>query len=242
MKKQLVVAVCLLFVSMSAFAVTISDVQKEYLNGSLEDALSLAKKLPENDESCYHLGLIYMKIGNFSESRSYFLKIMENMKTSPYYEQALTKFADTSYLENDFAKAKQLYEDLEKKGDAFSFAPVVYLRLAQIANKEGNWQARDTYINTLKTKYPDSAEMTIARTLKDDSDFFTVQVGAFGEKKNATELLQELQGKFEVYILTERKNSLNLYKVRVGRFKDRKLAQEASYQLIKLGYPARIFP
>jgi tetratricopeptide (TPR) repeat protein len=242
MKKQLVIAACLLCVSLPAFAVTISDVQKEYLSGNLEDALTQAKKLPENDEALYYLGLIYMKIGNLPESRSYFLKIMENMKTSPYYEQALTKFADTSYLENDFTQAKKLYTELEKKGPSFDYLPVVYLRLAQIANKEGDWQSRDSYLNILRTRYPDSAEMTIARTLKDYSDFFTVQVGAFGEKKNATELVQELKGKFEAYVLTEKKNNLTLYKVRVGKFKDRKGAQEASYQLIKLGFPARIFP
>lgn len=242
MKKQIILALALMIVSISAFAAGISDVQKEYLDGNLDEALVLAKKLPENDETLYYLGLIYIKIGNYPESRSYLLKIMENFKTSPYYEQALVKFADTSFLENDLPRAKQLYGELEKKGASFGYLAVVYLRLAQIANKEGSWQARDTYFDLLRAKYPDSAEMTLARTLKDDSDFFTVQVGAFGEKKNAAALLQELQPKYEAYILTERKNNLTLYKVRVGKFKDRKLAQEASYQLIKQGYPARIFP
>jgi cell division protein FtsN len=43
-------------------------------------------------------------------------------------------------------------------------------------------------------------------------------------------------------MLDEKREGTMLYKVRVGKFKDRKEAERVCGRLIKQGYPARIYP
>jgi tetratricopeptide (TPR) repeat protein len=229
------------FIASSA-AVSLNDAYKDYLGGDYEEALTKAHILRETDEVLYFLGLSYTKIGNYPQARECFNKLIKNFPRSELYGLSLVKFADTHFLEGNLSRAKALYEEIEKKYPSFDYLPLVYLRLAQIASREGRWEEHKRYSAMIKSKYPDSVEIKFLNILEENINFFTVQVGAFSEKKNAFELKDELQKNYSVYIVEEQKVSYTLYKVRVGKFRDRKEAQEVSYRLIKEGYPTRIYP
>ncbi|MCK9614164.1 MAG: SPOR domain-containing protein [Candidatus Omnitrophica bacterium] len=227
---------------LSLYAASLDEAYKDYLNNDYEEALQKAKSLTQNDEVLYFLGLVYTKIGNYPQAREYLILLTSNYPRSKFYEQGVLKMADTYFLEGDSSKARPFYESIEKKLTASNYLPLAYLRLSQIAAKEGRWEDKKRYINLLKEKYPLSNELLLADTLKKQEDFFTIQVGAFSNSKNAINLKNDLDEKYDVYILEDKNENYVLYKVRVGKFKDRKEAERTWGRLVKQGYPARIFP
>jgi len=221
---------------------SLDEAYRDYLSNDYEEALQKAKSLQRNDEVLYFLGLVYTKIGNFSQAREYLMSLTTNYPRSKFYEQGMIKLADTYFLEGDLQKAQQLYENIGKKASASNYSSLIYLRLSQIAEKEGRWEDKKRYLNILKEKYPSSSELIVTDTLKEQGDFFTIQVGAFSDRRNAVNLKNDLDNKYDVYIIEDKSGSYVLYKVRVGKFKDRKEAERMWGRLVKQGYPAKIFP
>jgi outer membrane protein assembly factor BamD (BamD/ComL family) len=160
-----------------------------------------------------------------SRAREYFVLLTENYPGSKFYEQGAVKLADTFFLEGNFERAQQLYENIEKKPSASNYLSLVYLRLSQIAEKQGRWDDKKKYISILKEKYPSSNELIVADMLEEREDFFTIQVGAFSDSRNAVNLKNELDEKYDTYIIEDKSGNYALYKVRVGKFKDRKEAE-----------------
>jgi tetratricopeptide (TPR) repeat protein len=225
-----------------SYASSLDEARRDYLNGDYEEALQKAKALKQNDETLYFLGLVYTKIANYPRAREYFVSLTENYPGSKFYEQGAVKLADTFFLEGNFERAQQLYENIEKKPSASNYLSLVYLRLSQIAEKQGRWDDKKKYISILKEKYPSSNELIVADTLEEREDFFTIQVGAFSDSRNAVNLKNELDEKYDTYIIEDKSGNYALYKVRVGKFKDRKEAERTWGKLVKQGYPAKIFP
>lgn len=232
----------LLFYSSTALALSITDVHKEYLYGNYEEAIRKAKDLKESDEKLYYLGLSYIKIGSYSKARTYLRRLIRRFSSSQFYELGMIRIADTYFLEKDYSKAKDLYLEIEQRASSEDFMPAVLLRLTQIASREGRWEEKGKYIKRIKSKYPKAAEMKFIKVLEALGDFFTIQVGAFNIKKNALSLAEELKGEYSSYIVREKKGRYLLYKVRVGRFKNRYDAQKVSSRLLNDGYPTRIYP
>ncbi|UCG35433.1 MAG: tetratricopeptide repeat protein [Candidatus Omnitrophota bacterium] len=231
-----------LIYSFSAYSYTIRDAYEDYLYGDYHEAIKKAERLRENDEVLYFLGLIYMKVGEHSKVRAHLRKLLRRFPSSQFYEQGLMKLADTYFLERDFPKAKELYWDIVQKYPNMQHLPRVYLRLAQIACKEGDWGLKKMYLRMIKEKYPSCSEMKFVEILQDYGDFFTIQIGAFSKEANALTIKKELQVQYPVYIVEDRKGGIILYKVRVGKFKQRDQAKRVFLQLLEDGYPAIIYP
>ncbi|MDD5583987.1 MAG: SPOR domain-containing protein [Candidatus Omnitrophica bacterium] len=225
-----------------AFCASLDGAYKDYINGDYEEALTKAVNVRQNDESLYFLGLAYIKMENYPQAREYLLKLTRNFPRSPYHEQGLIKLGDTYMLEGNTKQAQALYEDIEKKQSNFDGMPLVYLRLSQIAAKEGRWDDNKKYTTLLKERYPGSIEANILGPAQEVCYFFSIQVGAFSKKKNAEELEAELKKNYAAYIAEEKNGGYALYKVRVGKFTDRKEAESMRVKLAKQGYPARIYP
>ncbi|MDD4955970.1 MAG: SPOR domain-containing protein [Candidatus Omnitrophica bacterium] len=220
----------------------LDEAYKDYLSNDYEEALQKARSLPRSDETLYFLGLVYAKIGNLPQAREYLLLLNSNYPRSKLHEQGAIKLADTYFLEGDFTRARQIYEGLARKSNASNYSSLIYLRLSQIAEKEGRWDDKKKYLNIIKEKYPSGSELFVADAPKEQDDFFTIQVGAFSNRKNAMNLKNELNVKYDVYIMEDKNAGYVLYKVRVGKFKDRKEAERMWGRLVKQGYPAKIFP
>ena len=96
-------------------------------------------------------------------------------------------------MEQDYAKAGQLYED-ELKADS-KLASALLLRLSQCALKSGSWSKAKDYMDTLKQRYPLSLEANIPASITQaiNNQFFTVQVGSFASSQNAKKLLEKLK-------------------------------------------------
>ena len=242
-KRTAIVFLSLVLLSGSAVrAASLSDAHKDYLYGDYEAAISKANRLRENDQTLYFLGLIHMKMADYSQARTHFRRLMRIYPQSKHYDAGLVKLADTYFLEENFIYAKSRYEEIKRKYSGFNYQPLVYLRLAQIASKQGDWKSKDEYIRKIKKKYPLSPEAEFAAQLAEHKNFFTVQVGAFTNGKNAQTLKEELSKKYAVYIKEDIKGRSIFYKVRVGMFKERSQAERVYRKLFNAGYPARIYP
>jgi len=233
---------CILIYSFPVYCYNIRDAYEDYLYGDYHEATKKAERLRENDEVLYFLGLIYMKVGEHAKVRNYLRKLLHRYPSSQFYEQGLVKLADTYFLEGDFSKAKELYWDIVQKYPNMQYLPTVYLRLAQIACKEGDWNLKKMYLRMIKDKYPNCSEMKFVEILEDYGDFFTIQIGAFSAEANASTIKNELESKYPVYIVEDKKGGSTLYKVRVGKFKTRDSAKRVFLQLLEQGYPAIIYP
>lgn len=231
-----------LFIPFIAFSFSIDNAYKDYLLGDYQGAIDEALKLRQNDQVLYFLGLSYLKLGSYSNARIYLSKLLKRFPDSQFYQEGFLKFADTYFLDKNYQEAKTIYEKIIRKYPSFNFLPTVYLRLAQIASKEGRWSEKQKYLKIIKSKFPKSCEMQLVKVLESYGDYFTIQVGAFSKQKNAASLRKELEGKYPVYIVHDKKNGLDIYKVKVGKFKERDQVQQVYQRLRNQGYPARIYP
>ncbi|MBU2103015.1 MAG: SPOR domain-containing protein [Candidatus Omnitrophota bacterium] len=220
----------------------LEEAYKNYITGDYEEALLKARAARQNDEALYFLGLVYIKMENYPQAREYLTKLTQHYSSSRFFEQGLLRLADTYYLEGDAARARLMYEDIEKKRVDFTYMPTVYLRLSQIAAQEGRWDDNKKYAAIIRDKYPVSPEAQRAMALENNDNFFSVQVGAFSQKKNALELAGELEKTYTVTVIEDKNAALTLYKVRVGKFSDRQKAEQMRFKLTRQGYPARIYP
>ena len=227
--------------SLVCFAAEIDDAYQDYITGSYEDAADKAKNLPQSPQSLYLLGMCAMMLDDHQKARDYFEDVINKYPGSAFKEKALIKTADTFFLEDDFDRARPIYEKLKQGG--CTQMPLIYLRLAQIAMKEGRWSQKRAYMDELKNKFPQSAEARYLEILQKYEDYFTIQVGAFTDEGNAVSVKEDLLGKgFSAYLLNERGAAGMLCKVRVGKYSDRKAAKRTAEQLMNEGYPARIIP
>jgi len=238
----LTIILLLLCLPLRAWASSITDVHKEYLFGNYEEAIKIAKDLRESDETLYYLGLSYIKIADYLRARTSLRRLVRRFSDSLFYVPGMIKIADTYFLEKDYLKAEELYLEIEQRSSSDDFMPAVLLRLAQIASRQGKWDEKTKYIKRIKSKYPKASEMKFVKVLEVLGDFFTIQVGAFSVRKNALLLVEELKDDYSPYIVKEKKGNYLLYKVRVGRFKNRYDVQKVSSKLLNEGYPARIYP
>jgi outer membrane protein assembly factor BamD (BamD/ComL family) len=226
----------------AAYADSFSDVAKDYIYGDYQDSLVKAQAFSNNAQGVYLTGLNNLKLGEYEKARACFKRVIAFGTHDMLVDQARIKIADTYFLEKNYPVAKQEYLTLKNSSVANNFLSLIYLRLAQIASKEGNWREKADYLNKIKTQFPKSVEMKYAGLLQEHGDFFTVQVGAFSSLENANEIKNGLKGRYDTYIVKEGLPALTIYKVRVGHFMRRETAEEACEKLINEGYPAIVYP
>jgi|GEM_PF-863452 tetratricopeptide (TPR) repeat protein len=227
---------------MPAHANTLDDDYKNYLSGEYEEIVKAEGDGAANEQSLYILGLTYLKTAEYIKARQTFEKLIAQFPDSPARQRVMFKIADTYFLEGSYPRAISTYKDIEQKQRDGDLTALLTLRFAQIAAKEGKWEDKDKYTALIKTKYPGSPEEKYAKRLDDYGDFFTIQIGAFDELKNALQMKRGLQKKFDPYTVQETRNGVTLYKIRIGRFRNRQDAEKVAVKLREEGYPAKIYP
>lgn len=232
----------LLASSLQLFAATLDEAYQDYIYGNYQEAIDKAK-LEESDKAFYLIGLCYIKMDDNDQAREFLTQSIAAAKDNAMKEKAAISIADSYFLEEDFAVAGQKYSQIKANDPATTYLPLIYLRLAQIASKDGRWQERDSYLNFIKKNFPSSVEMKFVKLLEGYGDFFTIQIGAFTSKYNASGFMSELLAKgYPAYMVMEQTQTNTLYRVKVGKYKDRNTAHKVFLELLDLGFPAKISP
>ncbi len=226
----------------TAFADNYNEASKDYIYGDYQDSLEKVQYLKGGDEGLYLSGLNHLKLSDYTAARHDFEAILNHGSKNLLASQAAIKIADTYFLEHNFSQAKQLYQKLTTASVGKNFMPLLYLRLAQIAAKEGRWPDKRSYLGRLKEQYPASAEIKYAAILENYGDFFTIQVGAFSSLANAEAIRNDLRARYDVYVVRDIGGAITVYRVRVGKFARRDEAERACARLSDDGYPAIVYP
>lgn len=228
------------------YADTLNRAEALYLQGSYSEsidecALNIARDT-DRDRAYYLLGLNYIKINHTEKAREKLKIIIDSYRASPFYDSAKLAYADTYFIEQDYTRAKELYEGILRSYS--KLLPCAYLRLGQCALKAGNWEGAKNYADTLKQKYPLSLEARVSGELLEKQElFFTVQAGSFASAQNAKALMNKLKHKnFDAYIDELASSNGTMYRVRVGKVSTRQEAENLKDSLEAGGYPTRIFP
>lgn len=233
--------------SVYSYADSLGRAEALYLQGSYSEsinecAVNISKDSRIRDKAYYLISLSYLKINDTEKAREKLKLITDNFRDSRYFDSAKLAYADSFFLEQNYTRAKELYEALIKSSAKLS--STAYLRLGQCALKSGNWQEVKNYGDTLVQNYPLSLEAALFKELlKNNEFFFTVQVGCFANLENARRLANKLKSEnFDSYIDELSLSGNRLYRVRVGKLKSRQEAEAIKEALSKNGYHTRIYP
>lgn len=235
-----------LLVSPQTFAGALPHTEELYLQGRYSESINeCAVNIARNhniDQAYYLLGLNCLKINDLQRARDKLKFMTDSFHSSRYYQQAKLAYADTYLQEQKFKEARQLYERMLNESE--KFAPGIYLRIGECAMKTGNWQEAKKYFRMIKDRYPLSLEAKETdKFVYENEYFFTVQIGTFTNQNNALKLKEKLKVKnYDSYIAELSLPQNKLYRVRVGKFKNRQEAEVISDALEKDGYPAKIYP
>ncbi len=242
MKVVVILVFSFLILSVNSFSLNLADAQKDYLFGNYQAAIRKAEMAKTTDESLFFLGLVHIKIGEYELARTYLERLHKYFPNSSFRTRASVKIADSFFLQKDYLGAEKIYKDIKNRYPTFDGMPRVLLRLVQIYARQGDWSLKNKYMRIFKAEYPNCSEMVFVKKIEDYGDFFTIQIGAFSEKKNAIVLKAELSKEYKPYIVRERNGSYSLFKVRIGRYRDRHDVEKVSAKLLNKGYAARIYP
>jgi tetratricopeptide (TPR) repeat protein len=242
---------CLVIGNYNVYALDIDKVKVYFLNGDYKSAILEGEKIlantdstPESDELYYVLGLCYLKDGNYLRASDIFEIIIKEFDDSAFKEEAKLGLGDTYFLRAYYDEAQIYYKELLGSNPKTKLKPAIYYRLSQALLKEGDTEGAKKYLDELKKDFPGNLEAGINNDLYSLTDiYYTVQVGSFTKPINAKNFCNKLINEgYDAYIEESGINEKKIYRLRVGKLKLRKEAEQLKNKLSSKGYPTKIFP
>jgi len=195
-------------------------------------------------EARYYFGLAQLRLGQFAAARNAFQIVMDAHPNQDIYDQAALGIAEEFYITGFYQYALDTVQQLLKNSPHSSFLSVIYLKIAGSDLKLSKWENANEYLNKVINEFPKSQEAYIAKQLLEEKQYFSVQIGAFLDKKRAINLIENLKvGGNDAYMIEIRAtDGERFYRVRIGKMSSLKEAEELEQRITKLGYPALIYP
>lgn len=262
---KLYVALLVAFVNFGAglasksHAFSLERVKIAYLQGNYHQAITegeqalagLSSGAGARSELYYLLGLSYSKSSELARAADYFEKAQKASGSSNAREAALLSLGDTYLLREDLPKAEEHYTAFINANAHSKLKAQAYHRLSQLCLRKGDTQKARQYIERLKKEFPFSSEndlsfnqCAISPQVFSLEIFYSVQVGSFSKEGNARNLAHKLVANgFPAYIEEgESKDAGKMYRVKVGKTRQRSEAVEFKEKLSQQGYPTKICP
>ena len=255
-KVAVLLALSLLLISPSAKARQVSrsdfveDVNILFLKGDYaalirktERTLS-ERRLSRNQkkEVLYLTGLSYIQLGEFNKARNLFWNISE-MRGDAFEEEAYIGIADSYFYEKEYDDAIDAYETVLDMYPDSERTSSIYYNTALCYGAKKNTEKANAYFRKVKKQYGESFEADKIEYLpaSKKTSYYIVQLGAFGNLRNAKKLLKRLRRKkYDSYIQKARKNGGVLYRVRAGKFSNKYYARRLLRKLRRDRFAARI--
>lgn len=254
-KRFTIAALAWVFACGSAYCMDLSRLKTLFITGSYEASIKEGERLLSRssrnteglDELYYYLALSYLKSGNLLRSGDIFEIITDEFPSSEFRDYAALGKADIAMAKEDFISAEDICRGLLNSRGAHDLKAAVYYRLSRVYFKTDRKDEAEKYLSMLKKEFPQSPEAKIEQELIVESPegiYYTVQVGAFGRKQNASNLVDKLIGKgYPAYLEEMPAASVAVnYRVRVGKLRTHKEASELAQKLSREGYPTKIYP
>jgi len=206
----------------------VEDVNILFLKG---DYAALVKKterfVPEHrfggnqkKEIMYLAGLSCVQLGEFSKARNLFGKILK-MCGNAFREEAYIGIADSYFYGKEYDNAIDAYKNVLEIYPDSERASSIYYNTALCYGAKKNTAKADIYFQKVKNQYGESLEAGKIESLRESkkTSYYIVQLGAFGDLKNAKKLLKKLKRKkYDSYIQKVRKKGGPCKRGRAGKF------------------------
>ncbi len=190
----------------------------------------------------YLTGASYVNLFDFLTAKKNFLTVVDRYKNTAYYEDAYLGLGDVEFLQENIEEALKVYRAFLGEDPSSKRRATLYFRLAEVYLKKGDVAAGRQYLKKLREEFPGSFEARDADRLSAEKVWYTVQVGAFTDFKNAEKFIAGLTAKgYEVYSVLCMLSGKKLCRVRIGKFADRKDAQSLQKKLTLEGYYSKVF-
>ncbi len=252
MKKNKFILVFLIFFILPSisWALEIDVLKTDFLQGNyrrviFEGQVQLDRMhLGNADELNYILGLSYLKESKLDLAQNCFQNILSN-SNSKYKQEASLALADTYLVSGQFQQAEDKYCKLIINDSNSILKPAILYRLSQLEFKRGNQQKGNDYWFKLKRDFPLSPELRLTKgitTIKisaNETGEYSIQVGFFINIVNANNFKNTLVSKnYPAYV----ESFGTGYRVKVGRFKLQKEAQDLERKLFQDGFQTKLCP
>lgn len=246
--------------SSHAIAATSAERAEElFLKGEYQKAIEAADKAMDSDsgkkyELYYLKGLSWLKLEKFAQARKDFEYVLDKYPRSGRALDSYVGIGDAYFLEGNTQGALRSYRSA---ADAFpddKNIDIVRQRIndcmtrsvVQPAEKEYDTakpvvKKKESVNFTAKKKHPRIETPVKEPTIREGGGYFSVQVGSFKSKSNASRLASKLSSKrYSARVESPTSKSDNLYRVKVGRIASKEEAERLAVKLKREGYPTRI--
>ncbi|MGE5279998.1 MAG: SPOR domain-containing protein [Deltaproteobacteria bacterium] len=191
----------------------------------------------------YLTGAAYVNLFDFLTAKKSFQAVVAKYKDTAYFEDAYLGLADVEFLQENMEEALRAYEAFAEANPSPKRKATLYFRLAEIYLKKGDLDRSRAYLKKLHEEFPASFEARDAGRLSGEKVWYTVQVGAFTDFKNAEAFVNELKVKgYDVYSVLCMLSGKKLCRIRIGRFADKSEAAALQDKLKREGYYSKVFP
>lgn len=212
----------------------ISILEKYFLEGRYEKAVSAAHRLIESRsrqryEVYYLLGLSELKLNRFVEARQSFQDIIDKYPGSPRLFDAYVGIGDSYFLEGRTNSAVRTYNAILGRFPDDKNIAIVRSRISECSAK------------TSPQGKPVVAPRDIPRG--EASSYISVQVGSFKNSRNAERVADKLSSAgFESFVEIPVGSADRLYRVKVGKLQSKESAETLAAKLRAKGYRTKICP
>lgn len=249
--KIALLAVCAMpFLASLSFA-ELPDVEAAVMNKDYVKARDLALDVIKNSndvskttEAEYYYGLSQLRLGQYSDARDAFQKVMDSHPSEDTYDKAALSLTEGYYMEGLYTDSLETANQLYRHSPNSAFLSLIYFKIAGADLKLMRWEEAHKFLTKILTEFPQSPEAPVSKQLLEEKQYFAVQVGSFLDKARALALIDDLKGngQYAYVVETNGGNGETYYRVRVGQMSSLNEAEDLKKRLDKLGYPTLIYP
>ncbi len=219
----------------------------EKYDESKKEFKTIIEKFSESiwtEPSYYYLLLNNYALKNYDEAEKIYKKYMDTKIYYNYKSRMDLAYANVLFAKGKYSEAVDLYESVLDKTNADDkniYLPFVYEKIIECYKNKNDTKNVIKYEKELNEKFSGSVELLKNKQKPEnlsypslivdkEKSFFTVQIGAYTNKKFADIMYKKLiEKKYEVFFKTEGK----FYKIQVGRFSTEKDADDYAKEFIK---------
>jgi len=196
-------------------------------------------------EAYYFRGQEYLAQKNYAKAEKDFNTALEIGKPAFVKGYALAGLGQVNMEQEQFEQAAHYYEKaLEMRSKGLREDELLY-QLGKAAQRSGRWNEADTYFIRVTSQFPTSDYAERAREkIAGSEKYFSVQTGAFEQRKSAQALLNKLTdaGYRNVFIKEVHRSGKMRYCVRVGRFQTWRSARRTQQRLKAGNFDTLVVP
>ena len=173
----------------------------------------------------YLLGTYYLNERELDAAEREFTFVAAHAPASRLARQAHLRLGDVAVAAQQYSKAADTYtrllQDAKRHGDAAELS----FKLGLVRQREGRWPEADAIFGRIREQYRDSVFAMRAAEQLAIPHHFSLQVGAYRDKRNAEHKQQDLTEKGHAASVHElQRQGRALFCVRVGTFSSRQKA------------------